>query len=89
MYSSLFVSLMGVGTVFFGLTCIILLTTAMSAICIRSERRNAPAPQTAAAPAAETAPADKAALIAAVSAVIAEEMGTSVSGIRILSMKKI
>lgn len=88
MYSSLFVSLMGIGTVFFGLACIILLTKVMSAVCIRSERKTAPAPRPVAAP-AEAAPADKAALIAAVSAVIAEEMGTSVTGIRILSMKKI
>ncbi|MGM9662138.1 MAG: OadG family protein [Oscillospiraceae bacterium] len=89
MYSSLFVTLMGVGTVFFGLACIILLTKIMSAACTRSERGKTPAPQAAAAPANEMAPADKASLIAAVSAVIAEEMGTSVSGIRILSMNKI
>ena len=31
-YSSLFVTLMGIGTVFFGLICIIFLTMAMGAI---------------------------------------------------------
>ena len=33
MPENLFVVLMGVGTVFFGLICIILLCTAMSAVC--------------------------------------------------------
>ena len=33
-YSSLFVTLMGIGTVFFGLICIIFLTMAMGAICL-------------------------------------------------------
>ena len=90
MYNSFFVCLMGIGTVFFGLVCIILLTKAMSAVCGRGSQTAAPAaPAAAPAPAAKAAPAEDASLIAAVSAVIAEEMGTSVSGIRILSMKKI
>ena len=88
MYNGIFVCLMGIGTVFFGLICIILLTNAMSAFCNRSSQTAAPAAPVATAPAA-AAPAENAALIAAVSAVIAEEMGTSVNGIRILSMKKI
>ena len=56
MPENLFVVLMGVGTVFFGLICIILLCTAMSA---------------------------------AISAAIAEDMGTDPAGIRILSVKKL
>ena len=88
MYNSFFVCLMGIGTVFFGLVCIILLTKAMSAVCGKGSQTAAPA-AVPAAPAAKAAPAEDASLIAAVSAVIAEEMGTSVSGIRILSMKKI
>ena len=88
MYNSFFVCLMGIGTVFFGLICIILLTKAMSAVCGKGSQTAAPA-VVAAAPAAKAAPAEDASLIAAVSAVIAEEMGTSVNGIRILSMKKI
>ena len=88
MYNSFFVCLMGIGTVFFGLVCIILLTKVMSAVCGKGSQTAAPAAPVA-APAANAAPAEDASLIAAVSAVIAEEMGTSVNGIRILSMKKI
>ena len=45
-YSSLFVTLMGIGTVFFGLICIIFLTMAMGAILKGKEK----APAAAAAP---------------------------------------
>ena len=38
-YSSAFVCLMGMGTVFFGLICIVALCYAMSAVCRRTERR--------------------------------------------------
>ena len=87
MYTNFFVCVMGIGTVFVGLICIILLTNAMSAFCSCGSQTAAPA--AVAAPAVKAAPAEDASLIAAVSAVIAEEMGTSVNGIRILSMKKI
>ena len=40
-YSSAFVCLMGMGTVFFGLICIVALCYAMSAVCRRTERRKA------------------------------------------------
>lgn len=52
-YSSLFVTLMGIGTVFFGLICIIFLTMAMGAILKGKEKTPAVA---AAAPAAAPAP---------------------------------
>ena len=85
-----FVILMGVGTVFFGLICIILLSMAMSAIC-RSMGDKTPAP--APAPAAPAAPADaipnRQAMIAAIAVAIAEELGTDPAGIRILSVKKL
>ena len=48
-YSSLFVTLMGIGTVFFGLICIIFLTMAMGAVLKGKEKTPAVA---AAAPAA-------------------------------------
>ena len=86
-YSNLFVCLMGLGTVFVGLVCIILLVTLMSYVCRKSERKSAPAPAAAPvhAPKAGVGPE----LIAAVSAAIAEEMGTDISAIRIISMKQI
>lgn len=87
-----FVILMGVGTVFFGLVCIILLTTAMSAIC-RSMGDKTPAAPAAPAPAAPAAQVDaipnRQAMIAAIAVAVAEEMGTDPAGIRILSVKKL
>ena len=49
MYSPLFVTLMGIGTVFFGLICIIVLTTIMGSVLKSNAKPAAPAP--AAAPA--------------------------------------
>ena len=88
-----FVILMGVGIVFIGLICIILLSMAMSAICrSMGDKTPAPAPA-AAAPAAPAAQAEaipnRQAMIAAIAVAIAEEMGTDPSGIRILSVKKL
>ena len=86
-YSSLFVCLMGMGTVFFGLICLIVLTTLMSAICGRGHSPAAPGP---AVPAAPPAPAeDRQALAAAIAAAVAEDLGTDITGIRILSLKKL
>ena len=88
-----FVILMGIGIVFIGLICIILLCMAMSAIC-RSlgDKTPAPAPAVAAAaPAAVQTGAipNRQAMIAAIAVAIAEELGTDPSGIRILSVKKL
>lgn len=91
--SSLFVVLMGVGTVFFGLICIIVLSSAMSAVC-RSMGGAAPvvaapAPAVAVPAVRNDAIPNRQAMIAAISAAIAEDMGTDISGIRILSVKKL
>ena len=94
--SNWFVVLMGIGTVFFGLICIILLSMAMSAIC-RSMGGGAPAPVpvTPAAPPAPAASAagaaipNRQAMIAAIAVAIAEDLGTDPAGIRILSVKQI
>jgi len=86
-YSSIFVCLMGMGTVFFGLICLIVLTTLMGRICGHGQSAAAPAAAPAvAAPAAEP---NRQELVAAISAAIAEELGTDVTGIRIVSMKKL
>ena len=87
-YSSVFVVLMGMGTVFFGLICLIVLTGIMGRIL---GREAAPAAAAPAAPvaAAPTVEPNLQELVAAVSAAIAEELGTDITGIRILSMKKV
>ena len=87
-YSSAFVCLMGMGTVFFGLICIVALCCLMSAVCRRTERRKT-VPAVPAAPAAPAETGDRGELVAAVSAALAEELGTDISGIRILSLKKL
>lgn len=88
-YSNLFVVLMGLGTVFAGLLCIILLVTLMSWVCARTSAPKT-VPQMPAAPAAMPAPgAVTPAMMAAVAAAIAEDTGTDVSAIRIVSMKKV
>ena len=85
-YGSVFVCLMGMGTVFFGLICLIVLTTIMGKIVGGRPAPAAPAP-VAAAPAAQEG--NRQEIAAAVSAAIAEELGTSITGIRIVSMKKL
>ena len=45
MYSPLFVTLMGIGTVFFGLICIIVLTTIMGSVLKSNAKPAAPAPE--------------------------------------------
>ena len=89
-YSNLFVCVMGICTVFIGLICIIILVSLMSYICTKTDRAMdkriaAPAVAAPAVAAATVTPE----MVAAVSAVIAEEMGTSVDAIRIVSMKKL
>lgn len=81
--SSLFVCLMGMGTVFFGLICLIVLTMIMGKIVGGHAAPAVPAP----VPAAPEA--NRQEIAAAVSAAIAEELGTSITGIRIVSMKKL
>lgn len=84
-----FVCAMGLGVVFVGLICIVVLCKIMSLIC-QGKETAAPAPAPVAAPPAQAAPiANKQELIAGICAVIAEELGTDVSSIRVLSFKKI
>ena len=73
--SNLFVCLMGMGVTFFGLTCLIGLTVLLGKLA-----RSAPQAPQAASPAAPQAPAipNRQEMIAAVSAALAEELGTDV-----------
>ena len=92
MYSPLFVTLMGIGTVFFGLVCIIVLTTIMGAV-LKSNAKPAPAPAAAPKAAAPAAPAVNTAkeqeILAAVIAAVTEDLGPSASRIQITSINKI
>ena len=83
---------MGVGTVFIGLICIIVICYIMGAIINAFEKRKPVAEEKPAPQAVSTQPApieNKGELIAVVSAVIAEELGESVEAIRIKSIRKV
>ena len=92
MYSPLFVTLMGIGTVFFGLVCIIVLTTIMGAV-LKSNAKPAPAPAAAPQAAAPAAPAVNTAkeqeILAAVIAAVTEDLGPSASRMQITGINKI
>lgn len=93
-YSNLFVCLMGILTVFIGLVCIIVLVSVMSAIVNKTDKVMSKAVKETPGTAVATLGSSKTQevtpeLIAAISAVIAEEMGTDVSAIRITSLKRV
>lgn len=87
-YSNLFVCLMGLCTVFVGLICIIILVSVMSNVVRRTDAKQK-APAIPAPAAMSAASAVTPAMVAAVSAAIAEELGADISAIRIVSMKMI
>ena len=93
MFSPLFVTLMGIGTVFFGLICIIVLTTVMGSVLKSKSKPAAPAPAAAPKAAAPAAPAVNTAkeqeILAAVIAAVTEDLGPSASRMQITSINKI
>ena len=93
MYSPLFVTLMGIGTVFFGLICIIVLTTIMGSVLKSKSKPAAPTPAAAPKAAAPAAPAVNTAkeqeILAAVIAAVTEGLGPSASRMQITSINKI
>lgn len=90
-YSPLFVTLMGIGTVFFGLICIIFLTMIMGAVMKTAAKTPAPAAAAApaAAPAAPKPQGMQPEIIAAITAALSEEIGISSNGVNIVNIKKI
>ena len=93
MYSPLFVTLMGIGTVFFGLICIIVLTTVMGSVLKSKSKPAAPAPAAAPKAAAPAAPAVNTAkeqeILAAVIAAVTEDLGPSASRMQLTSINNI
>jgi len=85
---NLFVVIMGVGTVFVGLVCIVIICKIMSALCGLGKAKTVEN-NTANAPVQNQTIENRQEIIAAVSAAVAEDMGTDISGIRILSFKKL
>jgi len=92
--SNAVVVLLGMGIVFVGLICLVILCTVMGRIfgAVQAKSEAVAAAPAAAAPAAPAAPVEipnRGEFIAAVSAAIAEEVGADVSAIRILSVKRV
>ena len=92
--SNAVVVLLGMGIVFVGLVCLVILCAVMGKIfgAVQAKSEAVAAAPAAAAPAAPAAPVEipnRGEFIAAVSAAIAEEIGTDVSAIRILSVKRV
>ena len=88
------VCLIGVAVVFFGLACIIGLVELMTLICNKLLEGGAKKPAKsqstqAPAPVASAPVENRGEIVAAVCAAIAEEEGTDISAIRVVSFKKI
>ena len=83
-----FVVILGIGTVFIGLVCIVILCKLIGLFCGSAKKEEAV--KIANTPSKSNEPIqNRQEIVAAVSAVIAEELGTDVSAIKILSFKKI
>ena len=82
------VVLLGIGIVFVGLICLIVLVTILGKV-VKPAKEQKVASSAAPALAAASEGAVTPQMVAAVSAVLAEEMGTDISGIRIRSFKRV
>lgn len=87
--SNLFVVGMGLGTVFFGLICIIVICKIMGLVCQNVVKEQPVVNKAVSAPVTSGEIANKQEIIAASCAVIAEELGTSVNAIKVVSFKKL
>lgn len=85
----LFVVVLGIGTVFVGLIAIIILCKIVGACCKGKENKPIVKKDVPKAIEQPQQIENRQEIIAAVSAAIAEELGTDISALRILSFKKI
>lgn len=85
-----FVIVMGLGTTFVGLICIILLCSILGVLCKALVKEDkAPAAKSATASQSLPMPENKQEILAAVCAVIAEELGTEVEALKVVSFKRV
>ncbi len=83
--------LLGLGTVFVGLIVLIYITQLSSAIIrgVEKRKKQSPAVQAEAGAPETAAVPNRGALVAVASACIAEVMGKDISGLRIVSLKRV
>jgi len=86
-----FVVLLGMGTVFVGLVCIVFLCMGMRALIQKFQNaENTSEPQQVSPAPVKAEPiADRQAIIAGACAVIAEELGEEVKNIKVVSFKRV
>ena len=82
--SNLLVVCLGMGTVFFGLICLIAICSVMGAICKSFVKAGSSEKEVA-----KSAIENKQEIVAVCCGVIAEELGTEVKNIKVLSFKRI
>lgn len=87
--SDWFTVAMGIGTVFIGLVCIVIICSIMSLFFRERKSKNEVATPVAPVTSAPAVVENRQEIIAAVTAAVAEEMGTDVSALRVVSFKKI
>ena len=88
-YSLPTVVALGMGIVFSGLICIVFLCYIMGKVVGLLKKEEAPKAVAAPAPAASQEIPNRGELVAAISCCLAEELGTDVQAIRIVSLKKV
>ena len=92
---ALIVCVIGIVVVFFGLACIIGLVELMTFICNKilergeTKKASAPAQAVQSAPVSSGVIENRGEILAAVCAAVAEEEGTDISAIRVISFKKL
>lgn len=80
----------GLGTVFFGLICLVFICYIMSWVCaLFTKKESAENNAAQAAPAVNQPITNKQEILAACSAVIAEELGTEANNIKVISFKRV
>jgi Na+-transporting methylmalonyl-CoA/oxaloacetate decarboxylase gamma subunit len=87
-----FVVVMGIATVFIGLICIILLCNILGVLCkalVKEDKAPEVKNAVASAPQNLPMPENKQEILAAVCAVIAEELGTEVEALKVVSFKRV
>lgn len=80
---------LGLGIVFVGLICIVFLCYITGKVVGLLQKKEAPQKAVPAAPAVAEAIPNRGELVAAISCCLAEELGTDVQAIRIVSLKKV
>lgn len=88
-----YVIVLGIGTVFVGLVCIVFLCKILSVCCNGLNKKtattSAPAPKAATSAPVPAVIPNRRETVAAIAAAIAEDLGTDISAIRIHSIEKL